>query len=281
MKVTGFCPQCGYATLTDHDIVGHPQCTTCSTIVASRDIIIGALEAERRTARWRATGNVRPEWQGRNAMEVSSLMAAEQRDAEDEDRRSKERRPLCDARNAVTNEVCTRFPGHEAFHSNGTNVWDGDGSVYPLCRSEFLPEGTDAAWRCTLEAGHGGDHFDRYAAIKWSEAIATTKGVDPVNCIDEPLIDSVLLEAQRLVHGPRQADYGHPLDNWSRTADLWSVILGHPVNAEQALKCMVAVKLARQIHKPSRDNLVDACGYIECIDLVLDERKRRALNPPA
>jgi hypothetical protein len=27
--------------------------------------------------------------------------------------------------------------------------------------------------------------------------------------------------------------------------------------------------MARQCHKPKRDNLVDACGYIKCLDMIL------------
>ena len=62
---------------------------------------------------------------------------------------------------------------------------------------------------------------------------------------------SVLLEAQYLVHGSRGVDYGPPLDDFSRTAAMWSAIPGFPVTAEQVGLCMVAVKM------------------------VIDERKRR------
>lgn len=79
--------------------------------------------------------------------------------------------------------------------------------------------------------------------------------------METPPSRSIMQEAHDLVNGPRQQDYGSPRDNWSRTAKIWSAILGIEVTAEQAVRCMVGVKLARQCHKPSRDNLVDIAGY--------------------
>ena len=87
---------------------------------------------------------------------------------------------------------------------------------------------------------------------------------------------SILLEAQGLVHGDRQVTYGHPLDDFSRTAAMWSAILGVPVTAEQVGLCMCAVKISRQCNSPKRDNLVDLAGYAETVQMVADERKRRA-----
>lgn len=88
--------------------------------------------------------------------------------------------------------------------------------------------------------------------------------------------ESILEEAQRLVGGARQGSYGHPLDNWTRTAALWSVILGREVTAEQAALCMVAVKIARHVHTGQRDNLVDAAGYALVVQMIGEERERRA-----
>jgi len=87
---------------------------------------------------------------------------------------------------------------------------------------------------------------------------------------------SILLEANGLVHGDRQASYGHPINDFTRTAALWSALLGVPVTAEQVGLCMIAVKLSRQCNAPKRDNLVDAAGYAETVQMVVDERARRA-----
>ena len=84
--------------------------------------------------------------------------------------------------------------------------------------------------------------------------------------------ETILQEAQRIVYGDRNADYGHPLDDYSRTAALWSAILGFPVTAEQAILCMIAVKISRQVNKPKRDNLTDIAGYAACLQRVLNRR---------
>lgn len=86
---------------------------------------------------------------------------------------------------------------------------------------------------------------------------------------------TILEEAQSLVYGDRQASYGHPLDDFSRTAKMWSAILGHEVSAEQVGLCMCAVKISRQLNKPKRDNLVDLAGYAATVELVLDEKHKR------
>ena len=82
--------------------------------------------------------------------------------------------------------------------------------------------------------------------------------------------ETILQEAQRLVHGDRQAAYGHPYDDYSRTARMWEAMLGlHPGRISPRLAClmMVAVKLSREVNLPKRDNRVDGAGYFECADL--------------
>jgi hypothetical protein len=90
---------------------------------------------------------------------------------------------------------------------------------------------------------------------------------------------SVLTEAQGLVHGDRNGDYGHPLDDWSRTAAMVSAMLGHklrePLTAEDSVMFMVCVKLSREVNRPKRDNRTDGAGYFECLDWIVDERARR------
>jgi hypothetical protein len=99
-------------------------------------------------------------------------------------------------------------------------------------------------------------------------------------------MESVLEEAQRLIHGERRASYGHPLDEYERLAALISIALSdnliEPITAEQALLIMVLLKLNRHIGDPQhRDSLVDAAGYIGCIELVVDERDNRSKVSPA
>ena len=87
---------------------------------------------------------------------------------------------------------------------------------------------------------------------------------------------TILEEAQGLVYGDRQASYGHPLDDFSRTAKMWEAILGCAVSPEQVGLCMCAVKISRQLNRPKRDNLVDLAGYAATVELVQDEKHKRA-----
>jgi hypothetical protein len=89
--------------------------------------------------------------------------------------------------------------------------------------------------------------------------------------------ESVLAEAERLINGPRQADYSHPLDDFTATGRMWGAILGIPdVSPENVALCMVALKVSRESRRHKRDNLTDMAGYAGCAEKVLDERERRA-----
>lgn len=81
---------------------------------------------------------------------------------------------------------------------------------------------------------------------------------------------TILEEAATLVAGPRQGDYGHPRDNFTRIASLWSAYLKHGVSPEDVCVMMMLLKIARGLHK--RDSLVDVAGYARCIEMI-DEPK--------
>lgn len=84
--------------------------------------------------------------------------------------------------------------------------------------------------------------------------------------------------ANELVSGDRQADYGHPIDDFSRTAKIWTAILsekllpGTQVTAEEVALCMVGVKISRECNKPKADNIVDGCGYFRTLEMVKERR---------
>jgi nucleoside 2-deoxyribosyltransferase len=88
---------------------------------------------------------------------------------------------------------------------------------------------------------------------------------------------SVLDTAKRITEGGRQRDYGHPADDFERTAQMWTAILceklakGTSVTAEDVPLCMIAVKLARQAHRHKRDNLVDIAGYARAAAMAVGE----------
>ena len=84
--------------------------------------------------------------------------------------------------------------------------------------------------------------------------------------------ESILFEAHNLVHGVRGEDYGHPYEDFSRTAKIWSAILGVDVTPEQVALCMIGVKISRECNRPKRDNRVDMAGYAETLDMVVNYR---------
>jgi hypothetical protein len=88
--------------------------------------------------------------------------------------------------------------------------------------------------------------------------------------------ESILEEAKRIVHGERGENYGHPFEDFSRTAKIWSAIMDVEVTPEQVALCMIGVKISREVNRPKRDNIVDGAGYFETLDMVKRERERRA-----
>lgn len=79
-----------------------------------------------------------------------------------------------------------------------------------------------------------------------------------------PLKEETLCEeAERLVYGDRQKEYGHPIEDFTRTGRMWGAILGIPdIPPENVARMMRCLKISRQVHKPKRDNLVDEIGYV-------------------
>ena len=89
--------------------------------------------------------------------------------------------------------------------------------------------------------------------------------------------EDIAAYAASLVSRDRSEQYGHPLDNLDRAARIWEVILGCPVSAEQVALCMVGMKIARQVHRPKPDTVVDIIGYALTLHMVEVERAQRCV----
>lgn len=92
-------------------------------------------------------------------------------------------------------------------------------------------------------------------------------------CSDEgEEVESVLQEAEKLVHGARQENYDHPYDNHVRIAGFLSVFLAdklkEPITPREAAMCILLVKIAREMYRSKRDNGVDVCGYAAVIEMI-------------
>lgn len=92
---------------------------------------------------------------------------------------------------------------------------------------------------------------------------------------------SITLEANGLVFGDRNADYGHPLDDFDCTAALWNAYLRKRgleagLVGEDIGMLMILLKVSRQAGKNKRDNLVDIAGYAETVQMTIGEREKRS-----
>lgn len=90
--------------------------------------------------------------------------------------------------------------------------------------------------------------------------------------------ETILQEAQRLIYGDRNVDYGHPLDNFTHTAALLNAMYGTTFTPEDCPKIMILFKLSRSMNKEKRDNWVDIAGYAGTAQECVDEAMERAVK---
>ena len=70
-----------------------------------------------------------------------------------------------------------------------------------------------------------------------------------------------LTEAKAIIQD-RGMDYGHPSDNMSRTARLWSAFLEMPLTDFQVATCLALVKVARSMESGKVDTYIDGAAYL-------------------
>ncbi len=83
---------------------------------------------------------------------------------------------------------------------------------------------------------------------------------------------TVLEKALEIAGVSRSRDYGHPLVNHQRIADLWNAYLkgmdGDLIGPEDVAYMMILMKVARLQAGYKEDSLIDVAGYVRCIELM-------------
>ncbi len=87
--------------------------------------------------------------------------------------------------------------------------------------------------------------------------------------------EPIELTASGLVrNGQREATYGHPGQDFMRTAHMWTGLLEKPVSPLEVALAMVQLKVSRLKADPNHhDSLVDAVGYLICYQRVLESMR--------
>lgn len=89
----------------------------------------------------------------------------------------------------------------------------------------------------------------------------------------------MLHQAQELIQGSRQQDYGDKLQNFTQIAMLFQGTLaaklqpGARITPEDVALLMIQVKVARLAKSPDHaDSITDVAGYAGCYSMLQDER---------
>lgn len=134
--------------------------------------------------------------------------------------------------------------------------------LYKNFADDFASEAEDGTLAIT-DIDEDGDLWFRHivAHPSWVKPHRETIVIEP------PKV-SVLEEASNVVNGPRRETYGHPRDNHSRTAAMWSAYLGIPISMRQVCMLNALQKISRDVNKAHRDNLVDLAGWAANAEMV-------------
>lgn len=80
-----------------------------------------------------------------------------------------------------------------------------------------------------------------------------------------PRIDAID-EARKIINGERDVQYGGPEENFSRIADIWTILFDRKFTTEDVAMAFVATKLARFASNSGfqPDTWIDIIGYGAC-----------------
>ena len=77
-----------------------------------------------------------------------------------------------------------------------------------------------------------------------------------------------------LDEGMGNADGCYVDKGYKCVAALWTLLLGVDIKPRHVPLCMIAVKLAREVYKHHRSNLVDIVTYVKMAEDLMDEEQR-------
>jgi hypothetical protein len=96
--------------------------------------------------------------------------------------------------------------------------------------------------------------------------------IAPIEELLEAYPKNVLEEANDILGGNRQADYGDAVKNFENIAKVASILADKQLDAEDCCKVLMAVKICREGFKHKRDNLVDLAAYADILNQICDKQ---------
>ena len=167
------------------------------------------------------------------------------------------------------------FKVGDIVHMVGVVVKDNERGDYPVSvefgNSEhtFTIEGKYASNEPVLlfhynpnEVQELKDEIERLNLLLDTEHCTTIEGFEESLKGSE---QSILTEAESIVNGSRNSDYGGT-EGIERIAQVASTLTNKNITAKDIALIMISLKLVRESFNHKRDNLVDACGYMELLN---------------
>jgi hypothetical protein len=122
---------------------------------------------------------------------------------------------------------------------------------------------------CTYESHMGPNPTSPWPSAPDILQAEASKVDTPVSSIYRA--ETILEEAARIVDGGNREEIsGNPRVSFERISEMWQAILNCSITPQQVGLCMIALKLVRENHKHTRDNLVDIAGYARCVERTLE-----------